>query len=479
MSYGDPEDDELDAQSEDERPRIGRPFENDKTPPLTLRGVNPPVDPNPQPVNDIPPSIPKPNPSPAPSPLASRRQRDEQRLSDAQDSGSGISRLPTAARIPLRILEGIGSAIAPGTASLIPGTELHHNAQLRGIRGNINQDVAQESSQATAHHAEAEANALENPQPKPDEAKTITTDQGVMQWNPATQRYDIKAGGAPEKAAKNPIIHETDQGIFMVDPDTREATPLTFQGKPLMPKSAQKPDSLQQQYDSAVTSGDTARAAQIKKEMSDLAQAGQTPQRDPQQFIIGPDGVAQVLRPGMKVEQGSKTVSGDLAGGKPTADEQRRADLATNVNENLDQLEDIVNRRPELFGPLGGRLTSAKKFIGSNDPDVSALSAIEHNLGMAVQGAHAMRSAQGVAATGDSLLNGFKNGPAAILGASKSMRDSLKTFANDVQNAKNPPQAGGGGKGPLSVDEARTYLQKAGGDKDKARALAKADGRTF
>src|SRR5439155_10130831 len=32
---------------------------------------------------------------------------------------------------------------------------------------------------------------------------------------------------------------------------------------------------------------------------------------------------------------------------------------------------------------------------------------------------------------------------------------------------------------PLTLDEARGYLQKAGGDKDKARALAKADGRSF
>lgn len=33
--------------------------------------------------------------------------------------------------------------------------------------------------------------------------------------------------------------------------------------------------------------------------------------------------------------------------------------------------------------------------------------------------------------------------------------------------------------GPLSLSEAQSYLQKAGGDKDKARALAKTDGRTF
>jgi hypothetical protein len=37
----------------------------------------------------------------------------------------------------------------------------------------------------------------------------------------------------------------------------------------------------------------------------------------------------------------------------------------------------------------------------------------------------------------------------------------------------------GKGSGPLSLDEAKDYLQKAGGDKEKARQLARQDGRTF
>jgi len=37
----------------------------------------------------------------------------------------------------------------------------------------------------------------------------------------------------------------------------------------------------------------------------------------------------------------------------------------------------------------------------------------------------------------------------------------------------------GGGSGPLSENEARDYLQRAGGDANKARQMAKQDGRTF
>lgn len=147
MSFNDPEDDEL----YDDPPKIGR-INTDDTPPLTLRGVNPAPDSGPPP--PIAASIPKPS---------SQLDSDRKRLSDAQSSGSGISRLPTAARIPLRILEGIGSAVSPGTAALIPGTELHHNAQLQGIRGNINQDIENEGRQATAAHTQAETAQLQDP----------------------------------------------------------------------------------------------------------------------------------------------------------------------------------------------------------------------------------------------------------------------------------------------------------------------------
>lgn len=72
-----------------------------------------------------------------------------------------------------------------------------------------------------------------------------------------------------------------------------------------------------------------------------------------------------------------------------------------------------------------------------------------------------------------------------------TMRDSADTLQKTFQGALGarpnrpaatpPPAPGAGGtaKGPLSVDEARQYLQRSGGDKVKARALAKQEGRTF
>jgi hypothetical protein len=118
---------------------------------------------------------------------------------------------------------------------------------------------------------------------------------------------------------------------------------------------------------------------------------------------------------------------------QPSADEIRRSDLANNMNENLDKLQDIVQRRPDLFGPVAGRLTSLRQWTGTDDPDIAALKTIHEYLGMASVGAHAMRNAQHVAEAADAVFNSYKNDPKAIMGSIQDARDSIKTFIGDVQ----------------------------------------------
>ena len=122
---------------------------------------------------------------------------------------------------------------------------------------------------------------------------------------------------------------------------------------------------------------------------------------------------------------------------EPTADEQRRADLARNMRENLDSLEDIVNRRPELFGPVAGRYTQLRQAMGTGDPDVAKLKAIREYLGMASVGAHAMRNAQHVGEAADAVLSKFVNEPDAIKAAIEEGRKSTGTFLADEQKRKN------------------------------------------
>lgn len=118
-----------------------------------------------------------------------------------------------------------------------------------------------------------------------------------------------------------------------------------------------------------------------------------------------------------------------------TPDEQRRADLAGNLEENLKNLEDIARRRPELFGPVSGRMTGAKQWIGSSDPDVAALKVIEEQTGLAMVGAHAMRNAQHAEKAAQS-ITGANHTPASALlapnGPIAKARESLATFKADA-----------------------------------------------
>lgn len=199
---------------------------------------------------------------------------------------------------------------------------------------------------------------------------------------------------------------------------------------------------LDQQYLRAIQAGDYKLAAQIK----DAAE-----QMHPKQMTINPPsnvGTWQLQRDdtGKVVMFNSKTgeTKDAPAGLKPkgeqaTADEKRRADLAVNMKENLDTLEDIVRRRPELFGPGAGWLTAARGYTGlGSDPDIAALRSVREYLGMASVGAHAMRNAQHVGTAADAVMNGYRSDPATMMGAIKAARKSLETFQQDVSRGGAP-----------------------------------------
>lgn len=173
---------------------------------------------------------------------------------------------------------------------------------------------------------------------------------------------------------------------------------------------------------------------------------------------------------------------------KPSADEQRRADLGNNMKENLDQLEEIVRRRRDLFGPLAGRKVEAQQdtswwnpFSGTTDKDVAALKAIKEYLGMASVGTHSMRNAQHVGAAADAVMSGFRNSPEATLAAIQDARKSIETFMQDVEQ---PGRAGKGipnrgtGPTPQTHSFSLSAWQRANpkGDANAAKAAAQKAG---
>lgn len=359
-------------------------------------------------------------------------------LERLKKTGSGIDQLqkshPVLGTIA-RIGDVLGSTFLPGLTAQIPGTSLHHRMLESQAAGGAKQENAQatsdaENAQRTATTAETNAR-IPLTQAQTAEAKARTAEIGNPK--PKEEKWTV-VGKLPDGRV---VQHEENSGQFKT---TDEAHGV----EPLKEPTPHTPNDFEQFYADYIKENnfpDTSHNRLLARKA--YAAAGQAPQHDPRQMAVGPDGTVIELKPGMKVPQGSKTVTGDLTN-KPSADEQKRADLVENLNENLDQLEDIVGRRPDLFGKVAGRTTKFREWVGSDDPDIAALKGIEDRLGMVQQSSHGMRSAQHVEASANSLLNGFKNGTDAMKKAIADARASGKTFTQDAQRDVNRGSTGGG-----------------------------------
>lgn len=349
-----------------------------------------------------------------------------------------------------------GNIVAPSTMALIPGTQLNNRIQHGQNLGELSDlqkqdsDEAQQAEQSQLRQAQigktkAETKKLENPEDKPDAVE----------------------------------FQQTDHGLMRIDKTTGQATPVTFNGQPLNPNRQEKDATPFQQYLDAQRSGDKEKAASILDAINKTStqpkievHAGTSGGGSEGSWSLQEDseGKPVLFNPKtgeVRAAPANLQKSGTFSkNNKPTADEQRRADLARNLNENFDTLEEIIGRRPNLVGALGGRWTDVKSAFGSNDPDIGALKTAEHQIGMAQISAHGMRSAQGIQGAADSIMNNLHSGPNALMGAIKTARNSVKTFTEDAEN-KGKTGSNNPSGGPKVGDVVDGYKFKGGAPHDK------------
>lgn len=342
-----------------------------------------------------------------------------------------------------------GEALAPGLAEAIPGS--HANMEQQSAQG--------ENEIATGIKEGAEAAAANLSGQK---AVTEAAKPGLME----AQGQHAQAAAGFDKAKTDAIGEPTKPDEQVLAAGQRIAqglgTPKDFamvksfhdlQQMKNEAKMKNAPANIKAEYEQAVKDGDDAKAQQLLGIAHQYATATQPPQRPPQELVAAPNAeggmTAQNIQPGSEIKPGTKSVK-DLAKG-PSNDELRRADLARNMNENMDQLEDIVNRRPDLFGPFAGRMTQLKTAVGTSDPDIAKANAIKEFMGMAAVGTHAMRNAQHVEAAANAIMNGYKNGPDAIKAAIQTGRSSVATFQQDAGE-----EPGSAPKGGASTPRSKT-----------------------
>lgn len=432
----------------------------------------------------------------------SRLLGDQAEYQRKLSTGSGISQIKNPLlRGIARFGETAESIVAPRAAQYTPGTELHHQMELSQDAGRINNDLSNQQEQA--HTAEIGAQTEQR--------------EALAQMDQARANNYLhpKTGSILYDKNGTAIGYQDQMGKYYgpndpnLDPGVREVLSAAARKQPTNPFElwqAQNPKGsaedylkligegkikpLSQQLLEAELAGDEHTAASIRRVINET-------QVQPKIDVHAASAPATgTWTPGFDADKNPVMFNNKTGEVKPMAgsfkkdtatnakissDEQKRADLAQNMNENIDQLEDILNRRPDLFGPVAGRMTQAKVALGTDDQDAAKLFTLEHQLGMVAQGAHGMRSAQGVESAAKSLTNGFKNSPEATRAALESARTSVATFLRDSQapgqargNITSPP-AGSSGRG-VKLSDAMALPQNKGKSADEVARDIEAHG---
>ena len=351
---------------------------------------------------------------------------------------SGISQIHNPwARIPLQVLDAIGSTFTPRLASAIPGTTMHHNAlvgqnqkAMDEEQGIADKETKRGLETAQTGEAEARAEAAKNPKAQKTEPaeKVITTDQGYMQWNPQTERYDIPAGKPGTKDEKPDLHSEYSKAVMaaqaagkkpMDDPHVQELLEaLQAEGKQPTPKEPGRDDKQIAIYQ--------AEAKAKNPKLTDDQAYEQAYNQWTKQTKMDPGTArANIFVQGKPVEtlndqgQIQYTPAGEaMRTGAPAAANitsmMRNAGIQAGlVTQEMPRMLSEIDRLSSKMGPIMGRWNDFMQGkIGMDDPDFAGLKSDLLMTSSAVALAHARgRLPENLREEFDRMINAPKQTP--------------------------------------------------------------------
>jgi hypothetical protein len=333
---------------------------------------------------------------------------------------------------------------------------LHHEMLVNQATKNVAADqaadrTANESANLAANtqHTEAATQALVNPR---DKYTPIQTDSGFSAFDPSTGKAAPVMGadgtqvGSP---GKQPHIVTTEDGnVVSIAPDENGVPKATvvYQGTPKAQTEVTKlevdgkPHTVIVDKRTGETVKDLGETGEKPPSVSVSAGGTWSLAEDGQGKPIlfnNKTGAIQAAPEGMqKIGTAAKSENGT-----GTVADKNRTSLAHIAMQNLDHIQDVIQRRPDLVGPGLGRISSVDQLLGSNDPDLVALGNEVHNFAMANAGIHGSRSFENVRAGEEMLLNHLKSGQQGILGGIKANKDNLTEIISRTEGGKAGGQA--------------------------------------
>jgi hypothetical protein len=327
------------------------------------------------------------------------------------------------AHVAARIGNVAGNIVAPGTMSLIPGTDLYKRraeaqayerqagAQERETKaGSEKSQEALRKAQIDNLESEAAARGVKT--------ENLVTDKegGVTGWKDADGKlHSLEEPETPQaiKDIAKATRTKEDKEDWSVVPNAagpngelvqQEKTSGQTRFVPLegAKGKAAKENDFEQYYDDFLKENkfpDTAHNRLLARER--YAAAGQAPQRPNQQLMIvpQPDGTSKVIevRPGTVVPKGAITVSGaqqeEMFNRRQTAPTTQMRNVAAQSQIAVDGMPTVLaelNAMRDKLGPVSGRWNEFMQGkAGMDNPDFAALRGDLLMLSSAVALAHA------------------------------------------------------------------------------------------
>jgi hypothetical protein len=368
-----------------------------------------------------------------------------EKLKVQQGNKPGIDKLPLAARIPLKVLEVLGSTFAPGATAMIPGTTLHHQIeQIKPLQQQLEGEQAQQKNTADLAKSGAETEReqaaaakdradAESPGNAPKEPTTAL--QLFHQQNPNAPVQDFmkfeQALKDQDKKGEGTVHIQDEKGNYWAYHKDGSVTPVNkpdgtpLQGKTAEPKEGNDFEQYYKQYLAETGQKDSASgrlAAEAK-----FSAAKQPPQRAPITNVFVPNAnggfTMQAEHAGSSVPAGAVSAAGMNSLNVPTAQTRNMKEAAPKVLDLANRVSTLVDQQTKTLGPLSSRWNEfmAGK-VGAPNPEFTKLRTDVALLQTALMRMHV--GARG----GEQMMEHFTN----LLDSSKQSPENLKAALGEI-----------------------------------------------
>jgi hypothetical protein len=333
----------------------------------------------------------------------------------------------------------IGEVADPAAMARIPGTNANRLAQEQNLQKQINiqQPEADRLAEGKVKHGEFEETLGNKEATAQDKDTAALAKQGLTRDKDGNIVADEQSPIYQNNQAKAKQLEETHTNLMAY----RQAQTDLASARADVEKSKNDPNSLA--YKTALQ-----RLQQAEEGHRIAAGRLQLQQDEYTANYLGRDNKGNALPGATKDDQGNPIGPRVANAGATSADRLKRSDLARNVETNAIGFKQLIKDNPDLFGQIAGHFTTVEQMIGSNNPAIARVGVAVHNMALASNGAHGVRSQEAVEETQNEILNHFRNGPEATMAAVDELVGSVQTFREDAQHGKRPnnePIKGEGG----------------------------------